>query len=71
MVSIEAAKARRDAALQSWRHQLNTIKVYEAGSPEWEKQRMVLDNALAEYRQASNDYMKMLVQVNHPKRGCG
>jgi hypothetical protein len=69
MPTIEKAKDRRDAAFQSWRHELKLLKVCEPDSPQWEQQQIAVENAAAVYSSADDQYTKMLVQTDRPKDG--
>ena len=70
MPTIEEAKNRRDAALQTWRHELKLLKLCEPGSPLWEQQRIAVENARSLYSKAADEYTEMLVKTERPDQGA-
>ncbi len=68
MPTIDEAKTR--AALQALRHELKHLKVCEPGSPQWDRQRIAVENAGASYRKAANEYTEMLIKADRPNQGA-
>ena len=69
MPTIEEAENRRDAALQAWRHELKLLNIYEHGSPQWEQQRIAVENTRSAYSDAADQYTDMLVKTERREDG--
>ncbi len=70
MPTIEEAKNRRDAALQTWRHELKLLRLCKPGSPQWKQQQIAVENARATYSAAADEYTEMLVKTERPDQGA-
>ena len=62
MPTVQDAKNRRDLALRKWRHELRLFQGLQPGSPEWEEQRRVVDQARARYEKVTAEYLDILTR---------
>jgi len=70
MPTIHNAKIRRDEALQDWRHELKLLHGLRTNSPEWHKQRSMVEAARHRYERAASKYLDLLSGVEPPKHGA-